>query len=81
MDLTCTQWLFNHPKEVRLGEYELKIPNYELKIIFKKTIIEWIQTDIKIVKSLLQSTANHLISNNITEFEAGFKQIIGDTFS
>ena len=67
--------------QVRFGEYELKIPNYELKFIFKKTIIEWIQTDIKIIKSLLQNTANNLINNNISDFEKGFKQIIGDTFS
>jgi len=68
-------------KQIRIGEYELLIPNYELKIIFKKTIIEWIQTDIKIIKSLLQNTANYLINNQIIDFEKGFKQIIGDTFS
>ncbi|MEA2041725.1 MAG: AAA family ATPase [Bacteroidota bacterium] len=62
-------------------EYELKIPNYEIKTIFQDTIIEWIQTDIKIVKSLIQKTANNLINNKIKKFEAGFKQIIGDTFS
>jgi len=67
--------------QVRFGEYELKIPNYELKIIFKKTIIEWIQTDIKIIKSLLQNTANYLINNQTEKFEVGFKEIIGDTFS
>ena len=67
--------------QVRLGEYELKIPNYELKIVFKKTIIEWIQTDIKIIKSLLQDTANYLINNQLTDFEKGFKEIIGDTIS
>jgi len=67
--------------EVRFGEYEIAIPNYELKIIFKKTIIEWLQTDIKIIKSLLQDTANYLINNQIVKFEEGFKQIIGDTFS
>ena len=67
--------------QIRLGEYELKIPNYELKIIFKKTILDWIQTEIKIIKSLLETTANHLINNNIGKFEEGFKQIIGDTFS
>ena len=67
--------------EIRHGEYELVIPNYELKIIFKKTIIEWIETDIKVVKSLLQDTANYLITNKIRKFEIGFKQIIGDTFS
>ena len=62
-------------------EYEILIPNYEIKTVFQDTIIEWIQTDIKIIKSLLQKTANNLIRNNIPEFEQGFKQIIGDTFS
>jgi len=62
-------------------EYELIIPNYELKTVFQDTIVEWLQTDIKIIKSLLQNTANYLISNKINEFEKGFKQIIGDTFS
>ena len=68
-------------KEIRLGEYELVIPNYELKIIFKKTIIEWLETDIKVIKSLLQDTANYLITNKIAKFETGFKEITGDTFS
>ncbi|MEA2043235.1 MAG: AAA family ATPase, partial [Bacteroidota bacterium] len=68
-------------KQIRLGEYELMIPNYELKIIFKKTIIEWFETDIKIIKSLLQDTTNYLINNQLTDFEKGFKEIIGDTFS
>ncbi len=67
--------------EVKFGKYELKIPNFELQIIFKKTIIEWLQTDIKIIKSLLEKTSEYLINNQITKFEEGFKQIIGDTFS
>ena len=62
-------------------EYEILIPNYEIKTVFQDTIIEWIQTDIKIIKSLLQNTANYLINNQVTDFEKGFKQIIGDTFS
>ncbi len=62
-------------------EYELKIPNYEIKTVFQDTILDWIQTDVMIIKSLLQSTANYLVSNKIPEFEEGFKQIIGDTFS
>ena len=68
-------------KNISRKEYEILIPNYELKTVFQDTIIEWLQTDIKIIKSLLQETANNLINNNISEFEKGFKQIIGDTFS
>ncbi|MEA2043375.1 MAG: PD-(D/E)XK nuclease domain-containing protein, partial [Bacteroidota bacterium] len=62
-------------------EYELRIPNYEIKTVFQDTILKWLQRDVKIVKSLLQNTANYLINNQIEKFEAGFKEIIGDTFS
>ncbi|MEN8121663.1 MAG: AAA family ATPase [Bacteroidota bacterium] len=68
-------------REISLGEYELLIPNHELKIIFKKTIVEWLEADIKIIKSLLQDSVNNLINNEIAKFEEGFKEIMGDTFS
>jgi len=68
-------------KNISRKEYGILIPNYEIKTVFQDTIVEWIETDIKIIKSLLQNTANYLISNKINEFEKGFKQIIGDTFS
>jgi hypothetical protein len=61
--------------------YKLKIPNYELKIVFKRTVLEWIETEVRIIKRLLDTTTNHLINNRLEEFEIGFKQIIGDTFS
>lgn len=62
-------------------EYKLVIPNYEIKIIFQDTILEWFESDIKVRKSILEKTANYLINNDLVEFEVGFKQIIGDTFS
>ncbi len=62
-------------------EYQLKIPNNELQTIFQDTILEWFEEDIKVIKSLLEDTFNHLINNRIREFEEGFKEIIGDTFS
>ncbi|MEA3451943.1 MAG: AAA family ATPase, partial [Bacteroidota bacterium] len=68
-------------KKVSRKEYEIVIPNYEIKTIFQDTIINWLKTDIKIIKSLVQNTANYLINNQIEKFEAGFKEIIGDTFS
>ena len=67
--------------KVSRKQYELKVPNHELKTVFQDTIVDWIQTEIKIVKSLLEKTTNNLITNQIEEFETGFKQIIGDTFS
>ena len=68
-------------KEISRKEYELAIPNYEIKTIFQDTIMDWLKMDIKLQKSLLQDTANYLITNEITKFETGFKEIIGDTFS
>ncbi len=67
--------------QVARKEYELSIPNYEIKTIFQDTILEWLESDIKIIKSLLQETTNYLVNNKINEFESGFKEIMGDTFS
>ncbi|OQX96211.1 MAG: hypothetical protein B6I20_14735 [Bacteroidetes bacterium 4572_117] len=67
--------------EISRKKYELTIPNYEIKTIFQDTILEWLEDDIKIKQSLLENTANYLVNNEITKFESGFKQIIGDTFS
>jgi hypothetical protein len=61
--------------------YELKIPNYEIKTVFQDIILEWLNTEVKIRKTLLEETTNYLIHNEIEKFEKGFKKIIGDTFS
>ena len=68
-------------KEISRKKHELIIPNFEIKTIFQDTILEWLKTDIKIRQSLLEKTANYLITNKIEKFETGFKEIIGDTFS
>ena len=68
-------------KQISFEKYNLKIPNYELKHVFTKTVLEWLQIDVKVRKSLLYDTAQHLLNNEIPEFEKGFKQIMGDTFS
>ena len=68
-------------KKISRKKYELTIPNYELKTVFQDTIIEWLSVDIKIQKTLLENTTSYLINNEISKFEKGFKEIIGDTFS
>ena len=75
-------------KEISRKEYELVIPNFEIKTVFQDTILEWLKTDIKLQKTLLKNTANYLINkeniearNALSLFEKGFKEIIGDTFS
>jgi hypothetical protein len=43
--------------------------------------MNWFNTDLKIRQNQLIETTRNLINNQLTEFETGFKQIIGDTFS
>ena len=67
--------------KINYSTFNLKIPNYELKIVFKNIILNWLNNDIKIKQTLLIDTTNRLINNEIDKFEIGFKKIIGDTFS
>ena len=68
-------------EKIKYGNYKLKIPNNEVKIVFTDIIMTWLNTQVKIKRDLLISTAENLINNKIIEFEKGFKQIIGDTIS
>ena len=63
------------------GNYKLKIPNNEIRIVFTDIIKTWIDQEVKIKKDLLINTARSLINNKLIEFEKGFKQIISDTLS
>ncbi len=68
-------------KTVSLYRYEFRIPNYEIKFVFKNIILEWLENRYKFTEDLLINTSNSLINNNLEEFETGFKQILGDTLS
>ena len=61
--------------------YELRVPNYEVRTIYQDFIIDWLQGELKVIQDLVYDTARHLINNRIVEFEKGFKEIMGDTFS
>lgn len=63
------------------GNYKLKIPNNEVKIVFTDIIKTWLDTEVKLKRDLLINTTRFLINNKIEEFEKGFKQIIQDTLS
>lgn len=67
--------------KISFNEYELIIPNEEIKTVFTSTIIKWLRVDVKVKKTLLQETANYLINNELKKFEIGFREIMGDTFS
>ena len=68
-------------EESKYGNYKLKIPNNEVKIVFTDIIMTWLNRKVKIKRDLLISTAENLINNEIVKFEKGFRQIIGDTVS
>ncbi len=68
-------------KKTDRNQYELKIPNNELKYVFTDIILDWIKQTYNFNQDLLLITSKHLINNRIKEFEKGFKQIIGDTLS
>ena len=65
----------------KYGNYKLKIPNNEVKIVFTDIIMSWLNKEVKITRDLLIETAENLINNRLSDFEIGFKQIIQDTLS
>lgn len=61
--------------------HSLRIPNYEIRLLFKQIIIDWFKKDLKIRQTTLRNLANSLRHNRLQDFEKYFKQIMGDTFS
>ena len=68
-------------ENVKDDVYLLKIPNYEIKKVFKDIVIDWWEIEHRVARLLLEETAGHLVNNRLEAFEKGFKQIMGDTFS
>ena len=50
------------------GNHKLRIPNNEVKIVFKEIIMSWLNEEVKITRDLLINTARSLINNKIPEF-------------
>lgn len=66
---------------LKFDMYELRIPNYEIKTLFRKIIVNWLDRDLKIYQSTLLKMTNALTERRFEEFEAAFQKIMGDTFS
>ena len=61
--------------------YSLRIPNYEVKKVFKHTILEWLRYELKLNYNNLRGLAKSLLSSDLEKFEYYFRKIMGDTFS
>ncbi|MEM0991881.1 MAG: AAA family ATPase [Bacteroidota bacterium] len=61
--------------------YKLRIPNYEIKILFRKIILGWFNKDLNVYQSTLFKMTRALTEKRFHEFEEAFKKIMGDTFS
>lgn len=61
--------------------YELKIPNYEIRKVFNDIVVTWLEVEYRVVRFHLERTVEHLLNNRITDFEKGLKKIMGDTIS
>ncbi len=65
----------------KYGNYKLKIPNNEVKIVFTDIITTWLDTEVKIKRDLLISMAENLINSRIAGFEKDFRKIVSGTIS
>lgn len=68
-------------QEIDWKEYEIKIPNYEIKTLFKEIIVEWFRKSLKVRQTTLRAMTKSLINNQIEAFKKHFKEVMADTFS
>lgn len=68
-------------ESLNFDRYKLRIPNYEIRLLFRKIITSWLGKDLKIYQSTLLRMTRALTEKRFTEFEESFQKIMGDTFS
>ena len=66
---------------VNLAEhiYKVKLPNYEIKLLFQQIITEWFRN--KVIGNDLKSILKDLVTLNIEEYEEKFKILVKEMFS
>ena len=66
---------------VNLAEhiYKVKLPNYEIKLLFQQIINEWFRN--KVIGNDLKSILKDLVTLNIEEYEEKFKILVKEMFS
>lgn len=61
--------------------FELKIPNYEIRKVFKDIVLNWLEVEHRVARLRLEKTVGHLLNNRLVQFEKSFRAIMGDTIS
>ena len=66
---------------VNLAEhiYKVKLPNYEIKLLFQQIITEWFRN--KVIGNDLKSILKDLVTLNIEEYEEKFRILVKEMFS
>ena len=65
--------------DVSEGIYKVKLPNYEIKLLFQQIINEWFKN--KVIGNDLKSILKDLITLNLKEYEKKFDILVREMFS
>ncbi len=65
--------------DVSEGIYKVKLPNYEIKLLFQQIINEWFKN--KVIGNDLRSILKDLITLNLKEYEKKFDILVREMFS
>ena len=61
------------------NKYKVKLPNYEIKLLFQQIITEWFRN--KVIGNDLKSILKDLVTLNIEEYEEKFRILVKEMFS
>ena len=65
--------------DVSEGIYKVKLPNYEIKLLFQQIINEWFKN--KVIGNDLKSILKDLVTLNLKEYEKKFDILVREMFS
>ena len=65
--------------DVSEGIYKVKLPNYEIKLLFSQIIDDWFRN--KVIGNDLKSILKDLVTLNLSEYEKKFRILVKEMFS
>ena len=67
------------PVNISEGIYKVKLPNYEIKLLFSQIIDDWFRN--KVIGNDLKSILKDLVTLNLSEYEKKFRILVREMFS